>query len=361
MATLPYYVHNTNLSERNKYTPVVGYGGQNKRYFSNVECEFYFGSKRFYDMVNFSFSVEEVPHKIYGYNSFSPSLVVPGRKEINGEFRINFLEGGGFIKFLKTVESSVIENKMYNSITYCPDSSPTWGGADKTFDILIGYGYYKNSNKTYNATCQSLLGVSIIGYRQELDTTGEPITEVYAFTAKNYIEKDFESLNDEPNKKDDKKKEKEPYEKGPKYKVAERMNKDDRESLEEMCKNHDKTIGIICDVKHNLTPPLGASGEISVELELHNKNSLKIENVKLDILDQRVGSSTILKLNKSSSGSTKMYFKAPLSTDINLKIKNILKRGSQKKVQAKLQFSCKELNENAPIKNTVYIYPGDNY
>lgn len=358
--TLPYYIHSTNLANRNKYTSVIDVANTQKRYFSNIECEFYFGSKRFYDMVEFMFQIEEIPKKIYGYNSFAPSIIVPGRKEINGEFRINFLKGGGFIEFLDSVEGSVMSNVTENMIKYCPEAYPTWGGSKKTFDILIGYGYYKSENKTYNATCQSLLGVTITGMKQELDTTGQPITEVYTFTAKNYVEKDFDSLEESgsaENKNNNKETEKE---EGPKFKFAEKSNKEDRELLEETCKNHENTIGLICDVRHNLDKNK-SSGNITIEIELHNRSELDITDVKLDILDQRVESSSIIKLTKSSTADTKIKFKGSVTSAINKSLKNILSKGKQKKVQAKLQLSCDELNENAPIKNTVYIYPGDNY
>ena len=361
MATLPYYVHSTNLQDRNKYTSVIDSSGSQKRYFSNIECEFYFGSHRFYDMVEFMFQIEELPKKIYGYNSFAPTLIIPGRKEINGEFRINFLKGGGFIEFLNSVEDSIMANALDNLIEYCPEAYPTWGGTKKTFDILIGYGYYKNENKTYNATCQSLLGVTITGMRQELDTTGQPITEVYSFTAKNYVEKDFNSLEEvstDTDSSDSSSNEK--TESGPEWTFAEKSNKQDVETLEEVCKNHENTIGIICDVRHNLNSAK-SSGNITVELELHNRSELEITDVKLDILDQRVTSSSIITLVKQSTANTKMKFKATLKSDINKNLKNILSKGSQKKVQAKLQFKCDEINEQAPVKNTVYIYPGDNY
>lgn len=358
--TQPYYVHGTNLPNRNKYTSVINVADTNKRYFSNIECEFYFGSHRFYDMVEFMFQIEEIPKKIYGYNSFAPTLIVPGRKEINGEFRINFLEGGGFISFLKSVEGSVMGNKMYNTITYCPDAYPTWGGANKSFDILIGYGYYKSKNKTYNATCQSLLGVTITGMRQELDTTGQPITEVYSFTAKNYVEKDFESLEENDTSSYNNSSKEEKTEEGPDYKFAEKSDKEGVETLEEICKNHENTIGIICDVRHNLNSQK-TSGNITVELNIHNRSGLEITDVKLDILDQRVTSSSVLKLSSISNQDTKLKFKANVSSDINKSLKNILSKGSQKKVQAKLQFKCNEISKESPKKNTVYIYPGDNY
>ena len=282
-------------------------------------------------MVEFMFQIEELPKKIYGYNSFAPSLIVPGRKEINGEFRINFLKGGGFIEFLNSVEDSIMANALDNLIEYCPEAYPTWGGTKKTFDILIGYGYYKNENKTYNATCQSLLGVTITGMRQELDTTGQPITEVYSFTAKNYVEKDFNSLEEVSTDTDSSgSSSSEETESGPEWTFAEKSNKQDVETLEEVCKNHENTIGIICDVRHNLNSAK-SSGNITVELELHNRSELEITDVKLDILDQRVTSSSIITLVKQSTANTKMKFKATLKSDINKNLKNILSKGSQKR------------------------------
>lgn len=360
MGTLPYYTHSTKLKNRNKYTPVVSIGDTLKRYFSTLECEFYFGSKRFYDMVEFMFQIEETPKKIYGYNSFAPTLIVPGRKEITGEFKINFLKGGGFINFLNEVEESIMSNKTDNLIQYCPDAYPTWGGAKKTFDILIGYGYYKSENKTYNATCQSLLGVTITGLRQELDVSGKPITEIYSFTAKNYVEKDFDEIDENDYNSNNDKKEEDKKEEGPLYKFAEKSNKEDKDLLEETCKNHLSTIGIVCDVRHNLDKNK-KNGNITVELELYNKTSLDIKEVKLDILDQRITTKSVLQLNKTSENNTKATYKIKLASDINKQIYNILNKGSQQKIQSKLQFSCDELNEHAPIKNTVYIYRGDGY
>lgn len=352
--TAPYYTFETNLQDRNRFTSVVKYGGSNKRYFSSIECEFYFGSKRFYDMVEFSFEIKEIPAKIYGYNSNSPDLIVPGRKEIEGAFSINFTKGEGFINFISEVEDSIRANKIENITTSCPNNKNTWG--NKMFDILIGYGYYKESNPTYNATCNSLLGVIITGMSQTLDTTGKPILETYTFTAKDYIEKEVEEKTDSS---DETKKESSNDKESYGYKIAQKRNKNDTNLLEETCRNNEETVGIVIDAVHNINNDK-KSGEIKVEFDLYNVDSLSIKDAMLDITDQRVGSTAMLNLKEKSNKNGKMTFSCSLNTDMNRKIYNILKNEDIKRIQAKLQFKCDKLNTKT-IKNSIYVYPGNNY
>ena len=45
--------------------------------------------------------------------------------------------------------------------------------------------------QTYNATSQTILGAKISGMHKIMDTTGQPLMEVYTFMAKDFIEENI--------------------------------------------------------------------------------------------------------------------------------------------------------------------------
>ena len=179
----PYYVHGTSLEDREFFTSVVKTtGGTLKRYFSSIETEFYFGEKEMEDIVDFRFSLQEQTMPIYGFNSFVANAEVLGRKVIQGSFAINFTEAGYMNKVLDSISDSDYEISFSTLKKFCnAKSAPQF---PKLFDITIGYGYYnKGENGTYNNTHQILKGVRITGMETGLDVSGNPIMEVYSFTA----------------------------------------------------------------------------------------------------------------------------------------------------------------------------------
>ena len=94
---------------------------------------------------------------------------------------------------------SSIDDSIYREITspdYFPGGDLHHAIYDKQFDIMIGYGYYNVKDlQTYNATCQTIIGAKITGMHKVMDTTGQPILEVFTFVAKDFIEENITEVS----------------------------------------------------------------------------------------------------------------------------------------------------------------------
>lgn len=179
-----YFTYGTTASNRDLVTSTVKYSNTLKRYFSSLDAEIFIGGERILDINRIDFSYEEKKLPIYGFNSFIPSRIIVGQKIIQGTFVINFTEVGYIANLLEKIDESAIANEWDLVGQSCdPNNAALF---KKSFDILIGYGGYDVPEETsYKATYQILQGVYINGYQQILDTSGEPIYEVYSFIARN--------------------------------------------------------------------------------------------------------------------------------------------------------------------------------
>lgn len=179
-----YFTYGTTASNRDLVTSTVKYNNTLKRYFSSLDAEIFIGGERILDINRIDFSYEEKKLPIYGFNSFIPSRIIVGQKIIQGTFVINFTEVGYIANLLEKVDESAIANEWDLVGQSCdPNNAALF---KKSFDILIGYGGYDVPEETsYKSTYQILQGVYINGYQQILDTSGEPIYEVYSFIARN--------------------------------------------------------------------------------------------------------------------------------------------------------------------------------
>lgn len=180
----PYFTYGAKASDRDLITSTTVYSGQHKRYFSSLDAEIFIGGERILDIARIDFNYEEKKLPLYGFNSFIPSRIIVGQKLITGTFVINFTETGYIAKLLDRIEESKIANQWDKVGISCdPNNAALF---KKSFDILIGYGGYDVPEEfSYNATYQILQGVYINGYQQILDTSGEPVYEVYSFIARN--------------------------------------------------------------------------------------------------------------------------------------------------------------------------------
>lgn len=180
----PYFTYGAKASDRDLVTSTTVYSGQHKRYFSSLDAEIFIGGERILDIARIDFNYEEKKLPIYGFNSFIPSRIIVGQKLITGTFVIQFTETGYIAKLLDRIEESKIANQWDKVGISCdPNNAALF---KKSFDILIGYGGYDVPEEfSYNATYQILQGVYINGYQQILDTSGEPVYEVYSFIARN--------------------------------------------------------------------------------------------------------------------------------------------------------------------------------
>ena len=189
--TANYYKYNATMGDRTYFTSVVNTtGGKSKRYFSNIESEIYFGNKEMEDIYQFEFGIDEKILPIYGYNCFYATELVSGNRIVQGQFVVNYTDS----KMIQSVLSS-IDDSIYREISdedYFPGGDLHHAIYDKQFDIMIGYGYYNVKDKeTYNATSQTIIGAKISGMHKVLDTTGQPILEVFTFMAKDFIEENI--------------------------------------------------------------------------------------------------------------------------------------------------------------------------
>lgn len=183
-----YYKYSATMGDRTYFTSVVtNKQGKDKRYFSNIESEIYFGDQEMTDLYQFEFGIDEKVLPVYGYNCYYASELVSGQRIIQGQFVVNYTDS----MLIQSVLSS-IDDSIYREITspdYLPGGDLHHAIYDKQFDIMIGYGYYNVKDlQTYNATCQTIIGAKITGMHKVMDTTGQPILEVFTFMAKDFIE-----------------------------------------------------------------------------------------------------------------------------------------------------------------------------
>lgn len=200
-----YYKYNANMGDRTYFTSVVtNTAGNAKRFFSNVESEIYFGNQEMEDLCQFQFSIDEKVLPIYGYNCYYASEIVSGQRIIQGQFVVNYTDSKLIQSTLSNIDQSVLDSILVED--YVPGGDLHHAIYDKSFDIMIGYGYYNIKDKeTYNATSQTILGAKISGMQKILDTTGQPILEVYNFIAKDFIEEKIEQAQVDSNNKNNNK------------------------------------------------------------------------------------------------------------------------------------------------------------
>ena len=303
MATRDYYTYGTNLSDREFFTSTVKTPYGTKRYFSNVDSEIYFGNILMEDIYKFDFSVEEKKLPIFGYNCFYADIIVPGQRIVNGTFVVNYTNSEHINNVLSKIDDSIMNKTVLESETYNPGDKerdmPLWS---KNFDIMLGYGYYKSDLPTYNANCQTICGVQISGMQTVLDTTGQPIMEVYSFIAKDFVEGDATNMepaksdSKDKNNKDNKKKKED--DKGSTSKTTITTSKVictdayNKEDYEEKYLEYQKSDGSDIGAVHSI---LYASDEnsyyyIEVNIKDFDGNVLEISDFKMVIDDQRVES-----------------------------------------------------------------------
>ena len=196
--TANYYKYSATMGDRTYFTSVIHHDhlGE-RRYFSNIESEIYFGDQEMTDLYQFEFGIDEKVLPVYGYNCYYASELVSGQRIVQGQFVVNYTD----VKLIQSTLSN-IEDSIYKEITapdYLPGGDLHHAIYDKQFDIMIGYGYYNHDKRyekdgypqTYRATCQTIIGAKISGMHKVMDTTGQPILEVFTFVAKDFVEENI--------------------------------------------------------------------------------------------------------------------------------------------------------------------------
>ena len=313
----PYYVYGGNLLDREAYTSVVKTSYGNRRYFSSIDTDVFFGDERIDEMTAFNFVISEEKLPIFGYNNYVPRRIITGRKTIQGSFAINFTRPDYLIEKLNKIEESAYASD-YDVMTYCSDNDmPLF---DKGFDITISYGEAKDEG-SYNACTQMLVGCYITSYQQAFDTSGEPILDMYTFIAQDLIIQQAqpmevsidvkETTSDIENSKEAKGSEP--------YKIANIMHKKERTDVQNYCDSNVDTVGILIDPTFDC---INGKFRISLNIESYKARDCTIEEVSITLDDSLIGGSYNFTLDKSIN--MKNIYHEMTGTNVNI-AKKILK------------------------------------
>ena len=352
---MKYYTYETNLSDRNKFTSSVETSFGNRRYFSSLDTEVYFGDKQVDEMVAIDFTIAEPKLPIYGYNSFYPNRIVSGRRTLQGTFAINFTNTMYLLNILNSIDDSIIANDYESFVYRCPEEDSTGLGIGnspiftKRFDITLSYGYGKSENPSYKGCYQTLVGVQIVDYRQALDTEGNPILDMYSFIAKDirypYTLNTGEetvsatsSGNDQQVKIDPRNVEGTTTEKtNPEFIIVDgNDNEDYQTALEQSHSNSE----IDCFI---LTPNIqqGADGEyyFNLHTEVINNNTKDFRDVNISISDPDKDINLTLGLEDIKLGHTTYQLEGP-DRDAAVKIFNQKKKDPEYQIRCDIEFSA---------------------
>lgn len=333
-----YFSYGNFSNDRDLITSTTTYSGVQKRYFSSLDAEVFIGGERILDIVRIDFSYEEKKMPYYGFNSFVPSKIFVGQKIVQGTFVINFTESGYIAKLLQNIENSTLANEYDLIGQACSaENAPLFG---KQFDILVGYGGHTITNETsLNSTHLVIQGVSINGYQQILDVSGEPVMETYSFIAKAIQFKDFNypdistgtntSENDD-NTEDNAKRTME---------IVEKHSTAELKSLIEKCNNDKNILGLIVNVIHSLHSDKDTTGEshiyVDFEQQLNSdKNNAVTGNVFLTISDNQVNITSTYSLTYTPN--TKGHYGVRISKADTEKLKKRLQ--SNNHIKCSLRF-----------------------
>ena len=303
MATKDYYTYGTNLGDREFFTTTIQTPYGIKRYFSNVDSEIYFGNVLMEDIYKFDFVVEEKKLPIYGYNCFHADIIVPGQRFVSGSFVLNYTNSAHITDVLSRIDDSIMNKSVLESEVYNPGGKerdkPLWS---KNFDIMLGYGYYKSDLSTYNANCQTICGVQISGMQLVLDTTGQPIMEVYSFVAKDFIEGDGTGMTPE-NKTENKAPANDNVKPDTSKKniICADMN-DEEDYSKKYLQVHNSSDAI--GAAHSITFKKDGSGNRYLEVNIRDfdGNVIKVSDFRLIVDDQRIDSNMQFTGTQDSKG-----------------------------------------------------------
>lgn len=362
MAEKPYFTYGVNMSasDRDLITSTTQYSGQLKRYFSSLDAEIFIGGERILDIVKLDFSYEEKKMPFYGFNSFWPSRMFVGQKLIQGTFIINFTEPGYIAKLLQKIEASKRQDETELIGRSCSlENAPLFG---KAFDILVGYGGFNvEGEQSFRNTHQILEGVYVNGYQQILDTSGEPVMEVYSFIAKNLkfggYEYDSNQYNNNAGDSGDS------DTSGPTsiegVDIVEDRLSAEKAELVARCGKNENLLGVIVDV-NNALHVKDKDSHIYADFKqfLNGNNSTYITgSVSLTIHDNEVGLSETFYLVRKNGD----IFGTILDEIKTNKIKKKLNGKSQQLVSCSLSGTIMHNNKKIPFNEKVFMCKGVNY
>ena len=343
----PYFTYGAKASDRDLVNSTVNYGGKLKRYFSSLDAEVFIGGERIVDINRIDFNYTEQKMPIYGFNSFLPSRIFVGQKIVQGTFVINFTEVGYIANLLDRIDGSSLSSPFDKVGISCDIYNTAM--FKKCFDILIGYGGYNVPEEaSLNNTCQVIRGVYINGFQQILDTSGEPIYEVYSFIAKDitFVKPEVvtqvigKGKNIDTNISYD-------------YGVAESRLITEADTIKRNSNNNSEYLGITTDVTHSILN--NESSMINITFEL-SRNDDDIDNVKLTIADNEIGLSKTYSFNYFGG-----LWVCRLNKEDTDKIKKKLKDNKVANCLLEFELKRKDSNDIENISKQVGMYKSQGY
>lgn len=359
MAEKPYFTHGVHASHRDLITSTTQYSGQLKRYFSSLDAEIFIGGERLLDISRLDFSYEEKKMPFYGFNSFMPSRVFTGQKIIQGTFIINFTEPGYIAKLLQKIPASALQRDTELVGQSCSiENSPLFA---KAFDILVGYGGYNvNNEQSFRNNYQILEGVYINGYQQMLDTSGEPIYEMYSFIAKNlkFGGYKYESSNDNNGSGNNSNTDSTTPTLLGGVEFAEDRLASEVADLRAKCSKDEKLLGVVYDIKHSLHVK-DKKSHLYVEFPkmFNGSNAYVKGNVKLTIHDNEIQISQSFTLVKTAGNQ----FGVIIDEELTNKLKRKLQGNTQKLASCSVSAEIMHGNKRIPMNEKGYMHRGSNY
>lgn len=182
-----------NNTDRLRHRPHVVNTANNRydtkvRYYSSIDADLYFGDVFIDEITNITWQVQQNAMPIFGYNSYTFDTIATGSRIIQGQFAVNFTKANYLAEVMETMTTISrvtygIDNpatcKTFTDADNVRRRTPKW---DAGFDIVIGYGELKSNNEY--ETYLILDCCQITGCAQSLDYNGEPVQEIYSFTAR---------------------------------------------------------------------------------------------------------------------------------------------------------------------------------
>jgi hypothetical protein len=215
-------------------------------YYSGTDIRIYFGDQWVDEIVEIEWTLQEQVAPIYGYSSHTWDRIARGNRYVQGSFSINFKEAGYLQTILNSLSSEMTEEKEWfnleefnygqsadggkengfshkdTSVEYVIKNfsalandyeKALWGVSSDSkglvesrkkdtffygndvknkalkehgFNILLTYGQNGDTSRgnASHITAQTIVGVQLTGVSQRVDPSGNPVSEVYSFIAK---------------------------------------------------------------------------------------------------------------------------------------------------------------------------------
>jgi hypothetical protein len=349
----PYYIYGGNLLNREKFTSVVNTAFGQRRYFSSIDTDVYFGDVHIDEMVAFDFIIEEKKIPIFGYNNFTPKRLLTGQKSIQGSFAINFTQTFNLKYIIDGLADSIYANEYEETQFYCADDNKALFG--KGFDITLSYGDAKGEG-SYNACTQTLVGCYITSYRQAFDTSGEPILDMYTFIAKDLLvisdgSSDIGVEDDDPYTDNDTELE---------AKISDRYfmgNELDEEEVGRAAKDYQLDNEKLCISIRPVYTFVNGASKLTMRIDVHNKIDLKIDSLKLWITDSVLNLGSF-EYNLTKDQSEYNYSYTMLGTQVTSgkNIKKFFEDDDGEYLECHIELKCSANGESRTIEKDTKLY-----